>query len=187
MFVGMDPAEIRRHMEFSMRVQLVRSAYHRAMGEVVLFQLTFEDEPEFVLTEDLGAGSVTVPMAGGEGRGGLLVRIVRSSHDYLLLLSVRLLVSCGGGCHQKPDALPQAPPHDLNYKRAPFSRRRAASRRAQQVGGTTQKTVPPAFRRWDRLRLTIRLDGASSHPPHRYVPCSHRQNHDQARDSASHH
>lgn len=53
---------MRRHLEFSMRVQFLRAVYHRAMGEAILFRLAFTDAPEFAVTEDLDAACVTVRM-----------------------------------------------------------------------------------------------------------------------------
>lgn len=60
-----------------MRVQYLRAVYHRAMGETILFRLTFTDAPEFTVTEDLEAGVVTVRVDGSDAPLTL-----RAGHDY---------------------------------------------------------------------------------------------------------
>lgn len=68
---------MRRLMEFSMRVQYLRAVYHRAMGETILFRLTFTDAPEFTVAEDLQAGVVTISSPHFEG-----VLTLRTGRDY---------------------------------------------------------------------------------------------------------
>lgn len=52
--------EIRGHLAHNLRAARVRAVYHRAMGETIVFRLTFADAPQFTITEDVVAETVTV-------------------------------------------------------------------------------------------------------------------------------
>lgn len=58
----LTPDEIRDHLAYNERAERVRSVYHRAMGEVIIFRLTFAGAPEFTITEDTEAATVTVTL-----------------------------------------------------------------------------------------------------------------------------
>lgn len=60
-----------------MRVQYLRAVYHRAMGETILFRLTFTDAPEFTVTEDLDAGVVMIRVEGADAP-----LVLRAGRDY---------------------------------------------------------------------------------------------------------
>lgn len=54
--------EIREQLAWNLRTARVRAVYHRAMGEVIVFRLTFDGAPEFTITEDVYAQTVTVSL-----------------------------------------------------------------------------------------------------------------------------
>lgn len=61
---AMDEA-LRGHLDFALRVQVLRAVYHRALGEAIQLRLAFRDAPEIDVTEDLDTDSVTLRL--GEG------------------------------------------------------------------------------------------------------------------------
>lgn len=58
----LTPEEIRDHLAHNLRAERVRAVYHRAMGESIVFRLTFADAPQFTITEDVDAETVTVAL-----------------------------------------------------------------------------------------------------------------------------
>lgn len=56
----LTPEEIRDLLAHNLRDARVRATYHRAMGESIVFRLTFADAPAFTITEDVEAETVTV-------------------------------------------------------------------------------------------------------------------------------
>ncbi|MGO1736963.1 MAG: hypothetical protein ACTHZ9_11680 [Leucobacter sp.] len=58
----LTPEEIRGHLAGNLRAARVRAVYHRAMGESIVFRLTFADVPQFTITEDVDAEIVTVSL-----------------------------------------------------------------------------------------------------------------------------
>ncbi|MGO1629379.1 MAG: hypothetical protein ACTHX2_11235 [Microbacterium sp.] len=56
----LTPEEIRDQLAYNLRAARVRAVYHLAMGESIVFRLTFADAPQFTITEDVVAETVTV-------------------------------------------------------------------------------------------------------------------------------
>lgn len=58
--------EIRDRLAQNVRAARVRAVYHRAMGESIVFRLTFADAPQFTITEDVETETVTVRLPSAE-------------------------------------------------------------------------------------------------------------------------
>lgn len=56
----MDEEELRRQLEFTMRVQALRTVYHWAIGEVIQLRLAYIDAPQIMVGEDLPTDTVTL-------------------------------------------------------------------------------------------------------------------------------
>lgn len=56
----LTPEELRECFAWNLQAARVRGVYHCAMGEVIVFRLTFDDAPEFDITEDVDAETVTL-------------------------------------------------------------------------------------------------------------------------------
>lgn len=52
--------EIRDRLAWNIRAARVRAVYHRAMGEVIVFRLTFDDAPAFDIVEDVDTETVAL-------------------------------------------------------------------------------------------------------------------------------
>lgn len=58
----LTPEEISDLLAQNLRYARVRAVYHRAMGECIVFRLTFAEAPEFTITEDVETETVTVSL-----------------------------------------------------------------------------------------------------------------------------
>lgn len=58
--LAMDEEELRRQLEFTMRVQSLRTVYHWAIGEVIQLRLAFTDAPQIEVVEDVPTDTVTL-------------------------------------------------------------------------------------------------------------------------------
>lgn len=58
--LAMDEEELRRQLEFTMRVQALRTVYHWAIGEAIQLRLAYIDAPQIEVGEDLPTDTVTL-------------------------------------------------------------------------------------------------------------------------------
>lgn len=65
---------MRAQLDFSMRVQALRTVYHWAIGEVIQLRLAYSDAPQIGVVEDLGTDTVTLTL----GHATLTLRPGRS-------------------------------------------------------------------------------------------------------------
>lgn len=62
----MEPDELHERLEYTRRIERVRSTYHWVIGEAIRFRLAFTDAPEIFASEDIASGTVTARLGNAE-------------------------------------------------------------------------------------------------------------------------